>query len=120
MTNFELGVRVPLIIRAPWLPRSIGKKTSALAEAVDNGEVLLEWDYAKGEPPAPLLKDVYGSERRRAKTLVNAISDRQQQGGTSPDNLSSARSSDSEDIVEDSSTSHGGNQQNSRQSQAHT
>lgn len=35
MTNFELGVRVPLIIRTPWLPGSIGKKTPALAEAVD-------------------------------------------------------------------------------------
>lgn len=35
MTNFELGVRVPLIIRTPWLPKSVGKKTSALAEAVD-------------------------------------------------------------------------------------
>jgi iduronate 2-sulfatase len=35
LQNFELGVRVPLIIRTPWLPKSIGKKTSALAEAVD-------------------------------------------------------------------------------------
>jgi arylsulfatase A-like enzyme len=26
---------VPLIIRAPWLPQSIGKATPALAEAVD-------------------------------------------------------------------------------------
>ena len=24
---------------------------------VDVGEVLLEWDYAKGDPPRPLLKD---------------------------------------------------------------
>jgi len=41
--------------------------------AVDAGEVLLEWDYAQGPPPSPLLKDVYGSERRRAKTLNFSI-----------------------------------------------
>ena len=35
MTNFELGVRVPLMIRTPWIPASIGAKTPALAEAVD-------------------------------------------------------------------------------------
>ena len=35
--------------------------------AVDSGECLLEWDYSKGEPSAPLLKDCFGSERRRAK-----------------------------------------------------
>jgi len=42
-------------------------------KAVDDGEVLLEWDYSKGEPPAPLLKDYYGSERRKAKTLNFSI-----------------------------------------------
>jgi len=41
--------------------------------AVEREEVLLEWDYSKGPPPAPLLKDVYGSERRRAKTLNFSI-----------------------------------------------
>jgi len=41
--------------------------------AVDTGEVLLEWDYTQGAPPSPLLKDVYGSERRRAKTLNFSI-----------------------------------------------
>ena len=36
--------------------------------AVGSGECLLEWDYSKGEQPtAPLLKDMFGSERRRAK-----------------------------------------------------
>ena len=34
--------------------------------AVEREEVLLEWDYSRGPPPAPLLKDVFGSERRRA------------------------------------------------------
>ena len=42
-------------------------------EAVDKGEVLLEWDYSKGAPPAPLVKDTYGSERRKAKTLNFSI-----------------------------------------------
>ena len=34
-------------------------------QAVDNGDVLLEWDYSKGQPTAPLVKDTYGSERRK-------------------------------------------------------
>lgn len=42
-------------------------------EAVERGDCLLEWDYSKGDPPAPLLKDVFGSERRRAKTLNFSI-----------------------------------------------
>ncbi|CAM9558280.1 unnamed protein product [Pylaiella littoralis] len=42
-------------------------------EAVDKGEVLLEWDYSKGAPPKPLVKDVYASERRKAKTLNFSI-----------------------------------------------
>ena len=35
MTNWELGVRVPLIFRVPWKPASSGVKCSALVEAVD-------------------------------------------------------------------------------------
>jgi arylsulfatase A-like enzyme len=35
MTNFELGVRIPLIIRAPWKRSSVGQSTDVLAEAVD-------------------------------------------------------------------------------------
>jgi DNA polymerase-1 len=42
-------------------------------EAVERGDCLLEWDYSKGDPPAPLLKDQFGSERRRAKTLNFSI-----------------------------------------------
>lgn len=44
-----------------------------IAQAVQSGKVLLEWDSKKGSPPAPLLKDVYASERRRAKTLNFSI-----------------------------------------------
>eukprot|EP00056_Hartaetosiga_gracilis_P012982 m.210119 g.210119 ORF g.210119 m.210119 type:complete len:630 (+) comp13779_c2_seq20:127-2016(+) len=35
MTNLELGTRVPLIFRAPFMKHSVGAKTSALAELVD-------------------------------------------------------------------------------------
>jgi DNA polymerase-1 len=44
-----------------------------VAEAVKSGRVLLEWDSRKGEAPAPLLKDVYSMERRRAKVLNFSI-----------------------------------------------
>jgi DNA polymerase I len=42
-------------------------------KAVEAGEVLLEWDYSKGAPTQPLVKDVFGSERRKAKTLNFSI-----------------------------------------------
>uniref|UniRef100_A0A1X7TKQ4 Sulfatase N-terminal domain-containing protein n=1 Tax=Amphimedon queenslandica TaxID=400682 RepID=A0A1X7TKQ4_AMPQE len=35
MTNWELAVRVPLIIRAPWKPASAGKRSHAFVELVD-------------------------------------------------------------------------------------
>ena len=41
--------------------------------AVDNGDVLLEWDYSKGQPTVPLVKDTFASERRKAKTLNFSI-----------------------------------------------
>ena len=34
-TLFELGTRIPLMVRAPWLPQSVGRRVRALAEAVD-------------------------------------------------------------------------------------
>ena len=37
------------------------------------GEVLLEWDHNKGEAPAPLLKDTYSNDRRKAKVLNFSI-----------------------------------------------
>jgi DNA polymerase I-like protein with 3'-5' exonuclease and polymerase domains len=42
-------------------------------EKVDEGECLLEWDYSKGDPPKPMLKDMFASERRKAKTLNFSI-----------------------------------------------
>ena len=44
-----------------------------IKEAEEKGEVLLEWDKSKGKAPAPMLKDEYASERRKAKTLNFSI-----------------------------------------------
>lgn len=44
-----------------------------IRKALDDGECLLEWDYSKGSPPKPLLKDMFASERRKAKTLNFSI-----------------------------------------------
>ncbi|XP_065192923.1 iduronate 2-sulfatase-like [Sycon ciliatum] len=42
MSNYELGTRVPMMIRAPWIEGSAGKRTSALAELVDLYPTLAE------------------------------------------------------------------------------
>ena len=34
-TNFELGTRVPLIMRAPFIKSSVGKKAEIFAELID-------------------------------------------------------------------------------------
>jgi DNA polymerase-1 len=45
-----------------------------VAAAVDKGAVLLEWDDAAGKAaPAPLLKNVFANERRKAKILNFSI-----------------------------------------------
>ena len=45
-----------------------------IKKAVDEGKCLLEWKGLDGEePPAPMLKDVFGAERRRAKVLNFSI-----------------------------------------------
>lgn len=45
-----------------------------VAQAVDRGEALLEWDSSSGKPPpAPLLKDKFGKERKNAKILNFSI-----------------------------------------------
>ncbi|KAK8602817.1 hypothetical protein V6N13_085019 [Hibiscus sabdariffa] len=48
---------------------------SHILEAVEKGQVLLEWHPQPGEekPPVPLLKDAFGSERRKAKMLNFSI-----------------------------------------------
>lgn len=44
-----------------------------IRDAVTSGKVMLEWDYSKGQPTVPLVKDTYASERRKAKTLNFSI-----------------------------------------------
>jgi len=40
-----------------------------IKQAVEEQKVLLEWDSANGEPPAPLLKNAYAAQRKTAKTM---------------------------------------------------
>ena len=68
-TNFELGVRVPLIMRAPWLPKSVGAVTHALVEAVDlfpTFTVLSGLQEARPLPPDQLLQ---------GSSLANVLAD---------------------------------------------
>ena len=44
-----------------------------IKEAIDRGECLLEWEDPSQPPPAPLLKDMFSSERRKAKVLNFSI-----------------------------------------------
>ncbi|KAG8386145.1 hypothetical protein BUALT_Bualt03G0118600 [Buddleja alternifolia] len=46
-----------------------------IREAIERKDVLLEWDPQPGQdkPPAPLLKDAFASERRKAKMLNFSI-----------------------------------------------
>ncbi|RZS09483.1 hypothetical protein BHM03_00040595, partial [Ensete ventricosum] len=48
---------------------------SHVRKAVEKKRVLLEWHPQPGEdkPPVPLLKDAFGSERRKAKMLNFSI-----------------------------------------------
>jgi DNA polymerase-1 len=41
--------------------------------AIDEGKVLLEWGRKDQPAPAPLLKDIYAAERRKAKGLNFSI-----------------------------------------------
>ena len=63
-TNFELGTRVPLLIRAPFLPQSGGHRTHFLAELVDIYPTIAELcgsgpleDILDGVSLAPILAD---------------------------------------------------------------
>jgi DNA polymerase-1 len=44
-----------------------------IKQAVDKGEVLLEWDTTQGTAPVPLLKSKYAAERKTAKTMNFSI-----------------------------------------------
>jgi len=61
-TNFELGTRVPLIVRAPWKPASIGARVHLLTELIDLYPTLSELvgaptprDQLDGVSVAPLF-----------------------------------------------------------------
>ena len=60
MTNFELGVRVPLIIRTPWLQESVGKSTPALAEAVDLFPTFVDLSGLSSAVALPPNQDLQG------------------------------------------------------------
>ena len=64
MTNFELGVRVPLIIRAPWKLLTRGKFSDELAELVDLYPTLAE---LAGLPPVSVTL----GERLGGKSLAS-------------------------------------------------
>lgn len=63
-TNFELDTRVPLLIRAPWLPTAAGQRTLAIAELVDIFPTLVELAGL----PAPA-----SSEGLEGKSLVPVL-----------------------------------------------
>jgi DNA polymerase-1 len=45
-----------------------------IQKELDSGEVILEWDFASGEkPPAPLLKEKFSNERKKAKIMNFSI-----------------------------------------------
>ena len=74
MTNFEIGVRIPFIIRAPWLSPSVGRVSADLAEIVDLYKTL---DELAGIPlPAHDSKPVQGV------SLVQAMNGSQGGNGT--------------------------------------
>ena len=62
-TNFELATRVPLLIRAPWIKQSAGRKTHAFAELVAVYATLAEItgspkpsNHLDGTSLAPILR----------------------------------------------------------------
>ena len=69
MTNFELGVHIPLIMRAPWKRQSVGKHTAVLAEMVDVYPTLA--DLAGLPDP----KGLPGSDGINGTSLAPAFSD---------------------------------------------
>jgi len=44
-----------------------------IKKEMEEGKVLLEWDYSKGDPPMPLIKDKYASERKKSKAMNFSI-----------------------------------------------
>lgn len=44
-----------------------------IQDAINKGSCILEWDNTKGEKPAPLLKDLFSAQRKKAKTMNFSI-----------------------------------------------
>ena len=44
-----------------------------IRKELEEGKVLLEWDYSKGNPPLPLVKDKFAAERKKSKGMNFSI-----------------------------------------------
>jgi len=44
-----------------------------IKKELEEGNVLLEWDYSQGAPPKPLVKDKYAAERKKSKAMNFSI-----------------------------------------------
>jgi arylsulfatase A-like enzyme len=67
MTNYEVGTRVPFILRAPWKTDSVGKSTDAIVEIVDAYKTLVE---LAGLPPPPAPTGPTDYDAVQGKSLV--------------------------------------------------
>lgn len=56
-----------------------------IKKEIEEGKLLLEWDRSKGDAPAPLLKDKYANERKKAKTMNFSIAYGKTQQGFAAD-----------------------------------
>ena len=73
-TNFELGTRVPLIVRAPMYPSAMGRVTSGLAELVDLFPTISEL------AGAPTTGNALPGERLDGVSLVPFFEDPEREG----------------------------------------
>lgn len=83
MTNWEVSLRVPLIVRAPWLPQSSGKVHDGMAELVDLYRTLSELagidpttieDGVEGESLAAAFDDPSSAGQQYAFSQTQRIS----------------------------------------------
>lgn len=63
--------RTAIVIKIKYL--SVKSMFPNIKDEIDKGKLLLEWDKSKGDAPAPLLKEKYAAERRKAKTMNFSI-----------------------------------------------
>lgn len=74
MTNWELGVRVPLILRAPWLAKSVGVKSNVIVEAVDLFQTIVD---LAGLPAPESGANGYPAQNVQGKSFANVLRDPQ-------------------------------------------